>query len=388
MGILSNTVSFCQFKVLGPRPQGDLYEWASQCLQKNAFQSIEKGAEELSVGWVHVDDMGASDFIAPHTFWRDRYLVFSLRRDQRKVPTALVRGHLRLAEEKFLQDNAGLKRVPRQKREELRDAVHANLLARTLPVPATYDAVWDMERDIVSFAGLSGKAVELFENYFRTTFEGQRLVTVHPYDRAGQVIGEELQPALEKANAAGSTSVLDQIEDNRWVGEDFLLWLLYQTLNDSSEYRVSQTGPAGEAEGFVAYLNDRFVLIGGEEDGPQKVTIAGPQDSFGEIRAALSAGKRLSEAVIYLEKGENEWRTVLKSPTFHFGSFRSPKVTLERDELSDEASEKEAIFYERMHVLEEGLQLFDSLFAAFLQERLGAEWPQRDEEIRRWLAES
>ena len=104
MGILSNTVSFCQFKVLGPRPQGDLYEWASQCLQKNAFQSIEKGAEELSVGWVHVDDMGASDFIAPHTFWRDRYLVFSLRRDQRKVPTALVRAHLRLAEEKFLSD--------------------------------------------------------------------------------------------------------------------------------------------------------------------------------------------------------------------------------------------------------------------------------------------
>ncbi len=117
------------------------------------------------------------------------------------------------------------------------------------------------------------------------------------------------------------------------------------------------------------------------------MTIAGPQDSYGEIRTALASGKRLSEAVIYLEKGENEWRTVLKGPSFHFGSFRSPKVTLERDELTDEASEKEAIFHERMHVLEEGLQLFDSLFEAFLRERLGEEWPKREREIRTWLLE-
>jgi len=40
----------------------------------------------------------------------------------------------------------------------------------------------------------------------------------------------------------------------------------------------------------------------------------------------------------------------------------------------DEVSEREAAFYERLYVLEEGLQLFDSLYATFLAARLDSGW--------------
>ena len=91
------------------------------------------------------------------------------------------------------------------------------------------------------------------------------------------------------------------------------------------------------------------------------------------------------EATLYFEKEEHQWKMTLRSLMFHFASFKSPSIKLEKDSTTDEADEKEAAFYERMHVLEEGLQLFDSLYAAFLEVRLGKTWAGEQKKIREWL---
>ena len=79
MGILANSVSLCQFQILLDNPPDDLFAWASEQLAAKAFRPIDRGSEELSVGWALVDDPQSSDFSEPRTFWRDHYLVFSLR---------------------------------------------------------------------------------------------------------------------------------------------------------------------------------------------------------------------------------------------------------------------------------------------------------------------
>jgi len=385
MGILANTVSFCQYRVVGTPPVGDPAVWAGEALAKGGFRSIDGSAEELSVGWVALDDPRDASFSFEPVFRRDHYLTFSLRRDQRRIPGALLRAHLEAAENEFLAAHPGLQRVPRQKREELREAVRGALFAKTLPAPAVYDAVWDTRRGVVSFASLSPKVLELFENLFKQCFEGLRLVPIHPFARAEAVTPEALQPALQAANGASNDAVLDLIRDNQWLGADFLLWLLYRTLNADARYRVSQDGPALEGTEFIAYLNDRLVLLGGGESGVQKVTVAGPQDNFSEVRTALLGGKQISEAILYLEQNENLWKTTLKGGMFQFASFKAPAVRIERDQRTDENAERVAVFYERMAVLEEGLQLFDSLLADFLQVRLGAEWPEWRGRLDAWL---
>ena len=157
MGLLSNTVSICQFNVVGDLPTENLIEWAGQCLARQAFQSIEGSSEEQSSGWVHLDDFEACDFEAPETYARDHYLTFSLRRDRRRVPGGLLKAHLDRAEQKFLVEHPGLQRVPKNKREELREAVRGNLLSRTLPSPATFDAVWDMRNGRLTLTTLNGQ---------------------------------------------------------------------------------------------------------------------------------------------------------------------------------------------------------------------------------------
>lgn len=386
MGILSNTINIYHFKVEGELPSTmDFFQWANERLASGGFKPIDQGAAELSVGWVQVDDHRDSSFSVPSAFWRDHYLVFTLRRDQRRIPAALLKAYQQVAEHEYLAENPGLNRVPKQKREELKEAVRASLLTKILPVPSTWDAVWDTRTGLVTFTTLTTAVVELFETHFKKTFDGLRLVAVHPYGRAEELVDEPLGEALAAANQASSRAALDLIKSNRWLGWDFLLWLLFRTLNDSSEYRVSRPGHATANEPFAAYLDNRLVLFSENENGIQKITAAGPQDHYSEVRAALTAGKRIMEATIHLEKDELMWKMNLKGEEFHFASFKAPSVRIEKDNTADAASEREAVFYEKMYVMEQGLQLFDSLFAAFLGLRLSDGWSDEQQRIEEWL---
>lgn len=386
MGILFNTVSLCQFRVVGDQPKEDIYQWVSARLAKNGFRSIDQTIDQASSGWVHLDDSSGNSFNTPRAFWRDHYLAFTLRRDQRRVPSIIFRTYLKKAESEFLAAHPGMRRVPKQKREELSQAVLAALYAKTLPVPSTYDAVWDTRSGLVTFASLSSKSIELFENHFKNSFDGLRLLMLHPFSRAERVLKDKVRPILLKANRATTGDALNLIQDNQWLGWDFLLWLTYQTTNQTSEYSINQAGPGGEGETFVAYLNDRLVLLGGGGGSVQKVSVVGSQEEFSEVRAALKSGKQITEATLYFEKEENQWKMTLRSLMFHFSSFKSPSIQIEKDNTVDEADEKEAAFYERMSLLEEGLQLFDSLYATFLEKRLGKTWADEEKSIRKWLA--
>lgn len=385
MGILANSVSICHFEVRGEYPAGDLFTWIGENLARHAFSSIEETADESSLGWVHLDDHQAAAFDTMAAFRRDHYVAFTLRRDIRRLPGALLKAHVAEAEHAFLSANPTFRRVPKQKREELKESVRLSLFARTLPAPASFDVLWDTRSGLVTFTSLSPKVVELFENHFKKSFPGLRLVVVHPFARAEQVLDEAGREALQVANQAGSDAVLDLIASNRWLGTDFLLWLMYRTMNDSGEYRISRPGPASAGEPFVAYLNDRLVLRGGGDGGVQKITVAGPQDHFSEAYTALKTGKEIIEATLYLEKDDERWKSTLKGELFHFGAFKAPPVKIEKDDVTDPASEREAVFFERMFLLETGLQLFDSLYATFLAERLGPGWSATLRTIQQWL---
>lgn len=384
MGILSNKVGVCQFQVMGDIPEGDLFEWSSQSLVKKAFKPIDNRAEESSVGWVHMDDMEQGSFDSPRAFWRDNYTVFSLRRDLRKIPSVLFKSEMERAEQDFLAKNPTLNRVPKGEKESLREAVRSALFSKTLPSPTTYDVVWDRNTGVVFFSSLSPKAIDMLETLFKETFEGLRLVLIHPFKRAEAVIPGESRPLLAKANGASADDVISLIKGNLWLGKDFLLWLMYKTMTDSSIYRINQTGHLMEGEEFVAYLNDRLLLKGESEIGIQKITIAGPQDNFEEVRTAVKNGKDISEAAIFFEKEEDQWSLTLKGDLFHFASFKSPAVKIEKDELTDVDSEREAVFYERMYLLEKGLQLFNSLYSGFLSIRLSSQWPEEVKAIDGW----
>jgi len=386
MGVYANTVSITQFIVSGDLPAKDQFQWFSEKLSQKGFQSIEDSSEESSEGWALVDRPDDSAFEAPGDFWRDNYMVFSLRRDQRKIPAAVLKSHTGREEGAFLAQHPNLRRTPKNKRQEIKELVQVRLLTKCLPVPSSVDVVWDQRSGVLTLFSLGSKVIERFEDFFRKTFEGFSLVMIHPYARAAKLVDGQLLEALEKANQANSDAVAALIRDNQWLGWEFMVWLLQRGINGEGEFSVTCPGHFNSGERFSAWIDDRIQLQGGgEEGGIQKVSVSGSQDSYLEAISALKGGKRITSATVCMEKDENLWKLTLKGETFGFASFKSPQIRIEKDATVDEMSEREAAFYERMYLLEQGVQLFDSLFTAFLKERLSGNWAGRSAAIQEWL---
>ena len=386
MGVYANTVSITQFSVTGELPKTDQFQWFSEKLAGHGFQSIENSTEESAEGWTLVDKPDDASFDAPSDFWRDNFIVFSLRKDQRKIPAAVLKSHTGREEGAFLAQNPNLRRTPKHKREEIKEQVQMRLMTRCLPVPSTVDVVWDQKNGVLTLYSLGTKVIERFEDIFRKTFEGFSPVIIHPFARAQKLLEGQLLDSLEAANQAGSDAVVALIRDNQWLGWEFMLWLLQRGVNGEGEFSVCCPGHITNGEKFSAWIDDRIQFQGGgEEGGIQKVTVSGSQDSYLEAISALKGGKRITSATICMEKDENPWKVTLKGDTFGFASFKCPQVRVEKDSTVDQMSEREAVFYERMFLIDQGLQLFDSLFTTFLKERLADGWNERLRAIQSWL---
>lgn len=386
MGVYSNTVSMTQFIITGDLPGIDDSKWFCEKLSARAFQSIENSADELSEGWTQTDQFDNSSFEVPSDFWRDNYLLFSMRRDQRKIPAAVFKSHTNRKEAAFLAEHPNLRRTPKGKREEIKELVQINLMAKCLPVPAITDLVWDRKTGALTLFGAGSKVLERFEDLFRKTFEGLHLLAVHPFARARMLLEGGTLDLLEKANQANSDSAAALIRDNQWIGWEFQLWLLYRSLNGEGDFSTCRSGHFSDGERFAAWIDDRIQMQGGsEEGGIQKVSVSGSQDSYVEAITALRGGKVITSSTICMEKDENLWKLTLKGDTFTFASFKTPQIRIERDNTVEEMSEREAAFYERMYLLEQGIQLFDSIFTTFLKERLSDAWGGRMKAVQEWL---
>lgn len=388
MGFLAASASVCYFEIIGSLTQDDIQTWSLQQLAGEGFQSIEKTTDELAIGWVQLDDYDISSFESPLGCWREQHLCFTLRQDRRKLPAALLKREVARLSDKFLANNPTFNRVPKGELEQIRDMARSLLLARTLPTPSFFDVVWDTSKNQVRLCSLNQSIIDSFQGLFHQTFPELRLQLLHPLARAEQVISEPFKEQLQQANQAQTDSALEQIEANRWLGFDFLQWLLYRTLNSDASYTVTTPGPLLEKQPFRAFLDHRLVFVGGGQEGMQKTVVTGPQDHYSEASAALRQGKQIEEATLHIQQDEEDgWKLTLKGERFQFGSYRTPMVKPDSDPNDDPLAEAEAAFYTKLAATEEGEQMFNSLLKQFMELRLSEQWNAESAAINSWLAE-
>lgn len=385
MGIYASRSSIAIFSVAGDLPQDDLEAWIGEHLRQNAFMSIDNTADQESFGWVAIDDADDSEFLAGNSYRRDNYYAFSLRRDQRKVPAILKKREFQALCDRYLAENPTYKKVPKQTREEYSELATSRLLSKTLPVPSLTDAVWNSETNQLYLFATTNRTVELFEALFKASFPGLRLLPQPPVSWARELTPEPLQGSLKSLTAELPESMTGQISGAIWLAEDFFRWLLTETIDGSGEFVVSTPGLAGAGTPFVAYLNNRVVVKGSADSG-EKLTVTGDQGTFHEVRTGLLGGKQISEAALMLELDEMTWGMTLKGELFHFGGFATPPPA-PKDGLADEGiDEQEALFYEKIALIEKGLQLFASLFVAYLNVRLSDGWESYSKKTDELLA--
>ncbi len=182
MSLLQGTFSLRRFLVLGPVPtEDDLLEG----LRQDAFRPFEDGLEEERQGWC---DWRNLLITPPEGQWvsQERFAIFSLRLDTRKVPAALLKAQVDLKLQS-LQKEKDLAFIGKEARTSLLDEVKAELLRKVLPTPKVSEVAWDLKGGMLWTTASSSKTQSALVELFIKSF-GCELQPLAPLLLAGRLL--------------------------------------------------------------------------------------------------------------------------------------------------------------------------------------------------------
>ena len=185
MSILQGAVSLKRFLVLGPVPdEKDLQAG----LEQDQFRPFQDGSEEERVGWC---DWRNPLITPPDKDWvsQERFAVFGLRIDTRRVPPTLLKAHVDLKLQS-LQKEKDLAFVGKEARISLADEIKVELLRKVLPTPKVVEVAWDLKGGILWTTASSSKTQGVLSTLFIKSFGCE----IHPL--APLVLSGRLCPDL------------------------------------------------------------------------------------------------------------------------------------------------------------------------------------------------
>ncbi len=181
MSMLQGTVSLKRFLVLGPVPDPKDLQAG---LEQDQFRPFQDGMEEERMGWC---DWRNPLITPPDENWvgQERFAVFALRIDTRRVPPALLKAHVDLRLQ-TLQKEKDLAFIGKEARISLQDEVKLELLRKVLPTPRVVEVAWDLKGGILWTTASSSKAQGALTSLFIKSF-GCEIHPLAPLVLAGRL---------------------------------------------------------------------------------------------------------------------------------------------------------------------------------------------------------
>lgn len=125
-----------------------------------------------------------------------------------------------------------------------------------------------------------------------------------------------------------------------------------------------------------------MVLQSNPGDGTEKVICLGENSHLREARYALAESKTVTEAMLKLIIGDNQWSFILDSTWMNFRSFKSPKV------MQDNEKDPEGLFYEKFSLIDQALSAMDFIYSSFIKIRLSPDWEAQElPALLQWIQE-
>lgn len=156
------------------------------------------------------------------------------------------------------------------------------------------------------------------------------------------------------------------------LGQDFLTWLWFR----------SETRPAGfhDKDGpFTVTMEQRVVVQGGQGETLETATVSGSLSPLREARLGLRTGKKVTCGLVRFERDAMMWQLTIKAEDFSLGNVRTPRVEHEEDDDPD------ALFLEKMYLVEICLGFLDACYRDFITLRLSSEWNEELREMAVWM---
>lgn len=160
------------------------------------------------------------------------------------------------------------------------------------------------------------------------------------------------------------------------LGQEFLTWLWFRSDTDPI-FRSPDGGPD-----FSVSMEQRIVVQGGEGEAKEIASVSGVMSELREARLGLATGKQVTRALVRFTRDPEVWQVTLKAADLSLGGLKTP--TVEKGDSPDD--DPDALFYEKIHLMEVCLGFIDVMYAAFLERRLSRDWEDETRKIRDWAA--
>jgi len=321
-------------------------------IKKGAFRSIFPENAEKNIGFVSIYDCLDADLSPEKTLLGD-YRAFSLRIDRRAIPASSLR--IRILEEtkKHLQET-GQKRLYREQREAIKEAVSLELLKNIPPVTALYDVAINMVSGTVYVSFLTTKIIQEFMDIFKEAF-GLSL-------QFRDAVGRE---DLEKSGLSLLT-----------VGREFMTWLWFKSQQKDGWICLNR-------EDYAVNFTRRIALESGEGESTETVVCSGRNFDLNEAKEALRQGKKIKEARIKIEKDAAAWEFGYKGDSFQFQSVKLPmSAEVEENETPDGRN------LDRLFMVAAITETMDELFKMYLRLRVSSDWAAEFSAMLAWAEET
>ncbi len=193
MGLLKGTASFVRFSVEGELPENSL-DYIADRIISFSFEDIDNTFDEYSIGWVSIHNMFDAGFSFASYVAGD-YITLTLRIDERKVSSAILKKFVQKEEERIRQEKQ-IPKISRAMKVEIKERVKAELTRKAFPVPSVFDLCWSLSSSTVFFFSTNKKIHTVLEDFFKDCF-GLMLRQQIPYTTAEQLLPEDKIARLE-----------------------------------------------------------------------------------------------------------------------------------------------------------------------------------------------
>lgn len=165
-----------------------------------------------------------------------------------------------------------------------------------------------------------------------------------------------------------SAKPMELLEQGRFLGEEFLLWLWMRGLTEGGT-----SGLSGDLS--ACFVDDAVQLVTERGDVKELSLRKGNPAESREAFEALSRGMRPARAKVRLLSGDLEWTFSLNAATLDASAMKLPASQAKTP--TDRAAD-------RLFLLEEGLGHLERRFTAFLDQRAG-DSEGMGEALRGWV---
>jgi recombination associated protein RdgC len=170
--------------------------------------------------------------------------------------------------------------------------------------------------------------------------------------------------------------ILEKVRETEFLGNEFLLWLWFRSETNRGLFDL---GDKGSAE---LWFDGKITLQTETERGMETITCTGETPNMKEARFALAEDKKIIQAAIKLDIGDNQWSFTLDSTWMNFKTFKTPRVIQDREEDPD------GIFYEKMFLIEEAVSVMNEIYQSFIKLRVSLEWGTEEHPaLVKWVRE-